>query len=296
MGGSINPSGNTTVEMGKNITYSIIPDDGNEIVDVVVDGSSVISSLDNNGTYYTYTFSNVSSNHSINVTFDIKVAPYEVTVIKNPEDAGLVEGAGTHNSRSTVTLRASNANGYKFTNWEVVENLDTLFDTTSNEISFKMPAANVTLRANFEKILKAILLVEGLDTLAKGEEDVGAVIDVKAASKDGFEFSNWEYSGIELTSDQINSQSIQRTMPSNDVTLIAGYNKLYEVKTILGDGTAISVEYPETKLVTLSAPESVEERTFVSWEVYGASAWDTNGNVLTFTMPSNAVTVMANYQ
>jgi hypothetical protein len=62
-GGTISPSGEVSVSAGSNKTFQFIPDDGYRVLDVIVDGSSVGS----NDT--SYTFYDVSSNHTINVTF-----------------------------------------------------------------------------------------------------------------------------------------------------------------------------------------------------------------------------------
>jgi len=61
-GGTISPSGAVQVSAGSNPTFQFIPDAGYEVLDVTVDGSSV-------GSNTSYTFTNVSSNHTIAVTF-----------------------------------------------------------------------------------------------------------------------------------------------------------------------------------------------------------------------------------
>ena len=61
-GGSITPSGMVSVNSGSNQTFNIIPNSGYEISDVKVDGSSV-------GAVNSYTFNNISSNHTITATF-----------------------------------------------------------------------------------------------------------------------------------------------------------------------------------------------------------------------------------
>ena len=65
--GSINPSGNVTVNQGSDISFTITPDAGYQIDDVLVDGSSV-------GAVSSYTFTNVTEDHTISATF-ISVAP-----------------------------------------------------------------------------------------------------------------------------------------------------------------------------------------------------------------------------
>lgn len=61
-GGSIDPSGSVQISDGKSRTFTITPDAGRFISDVKVDGTSV-------GTPTTYTFSKVTENHTIEVTF-----------------------------------------------------------------------------------------------------------------------------------------------------------------------------------------------------------------------------------
>ena len=49
----------------------------------------------------------------------IKSITYDVTIIVNPEEAGVVSGAGTYSIKETetVTLSAAANEGYKFVNW-----------------------------------------------------------------------------------------------------------------------------------------------------------------------------------
>ncbi len=63
-GGSISPSGTITVNYGGNQSFTITPKTGYHISNVVVDGAS-------KGAIGSYTFSNVTANHSISATFAI---------------------------------------------------------------------------------------------------------------------------------------------------------------------------------------------------------------------------------
>lgn len=60
--GSISPSGSVQVRQGASQTFSITPDSGYAVSRVTVDGSSV-------GGVGSYTFSNITTDHSINATF-----------------------------------------------------------------------------------------------------------------------------------------------------------------------------------------------------------------------------------
>ncbi len=61
-GGAISPAGNISVTEGANRTFTITPNTGYYITNVLVDNASV-------GTGSAYTFSNVTSNHTISATF-----------------------------------------------------------------------------------------------------------------------------------------------------------------------------------------------------------------------------------
>jgi len=61
-GGSISPNGSTSVSSGSSQTYTITANSGYKIADVKVDGLSV-------GAVSTYTFSSVTSAHTISITF-----------------------------------------------------------------------------------------------------------------------------------------------------------------------------------------------------------------------------------
>lgn len=61
-GGTISPSGTSTVEQGKNLSFAIAPDDGYKIDTMTVDGEEVTPQV-------YYQFSDVNSNHTISVTF-----------------------------------------------------------------------------------------------------------------------------------------------------------------------------------------------------------------------------------
>ena len=71
--GTLSPAGKTTVKSGESQTYTIKPADGYKISDVLVDGKSV-------GALTTYTFSNVTADHTISAVFEkTATAPAEWT-------------------------------------------------------------------------------------------------------------------------------------------------------------------------------------------------------------------------
>ena len=72
--GSISPSGNVTVNQGLDKSFTITPDTGYNIADVLVDGNSV-------GAVSSHTFTSVTEDHSISATFSATVTDIVSNVV-----------------------------------------------------------------------------------------------------------------------------------------------------------------------------------------------------------------------
>ncbi len=80
--GSISPSGDVTVNEGASQTYTITPDAGYHVKDILIDGQSI-------GVQNSYTFDNVTAAHTIAVTFEEDIVEYVITTIYT--DYGIIE-------------------------------------------------------------------------------------------------------------------------------------------------------------------------------------------------------------
>ncbi|MEW6417445.1 MAG: DNRLRE domain-containing protein [Nitrospirota bacterium] len=118
-GGSISPSGSVSVNYGASQTFTITANTNYSIANVLVDDTSV-------GAVSTYTFSNVTANHTISASFTINT--YNLSVTKTGTGTGTVTSSpagincGTdcseaYNAGTVVTLTASPATGSTFTGW-----------------------------------------------------------------------------------------------------------------------------------------------------------------------------------
>lgn len=90
-GGNITP-GTSNVNCGDDITFTITPDDGYMIADLLVDGQST-------GSESSYTFSDVTANHTISATFE-PIPAGEVVIVVNTDGEG---GSVTPNGTQTIT-------------------------------------------------------------------------------------------------------------------------------------------------------------------------------------------------
>jgi hypothetical protein len=92
--GTITPSGSVPVDSGEDQTFTISPNDGYYIDDLVVDSSSA-------GAASSYAFTNVTSNHSIEAQFYTN--PAEAESIVNPGD---VDGDGIDDIAVLITTES----------------------------------------------------------------------------------------------------------------------------------------------------------------------------------------------
>jgi beta propeller repeat protein len=91
-GGSITPSGEVTVNIGESQTFTIAPDTGYDILDVIVDGASV-------GPVSSYIFSGVAADHSIVASFSSSAQVTSVLEFFDESvDNGTLVGSGSGNS------------------------------------------------------------------------------------------------------------------------------------------------------------------------------------------------------
>jgi hypothetical protein len=102
-GGTISPSGVTSVKYNSNQAYSITANTGYQISDVTVDGVSV-------GAVSTYSFNNVTANHTISATF---IQVHTITTIVGSGGTITPEGVVTVNHGSNQSFTIAAINGYK---------------------------------------------------------------------------------------------------------------------------------------------------------------------------------------
>ncbi|MES2657902.1 MAG: hypothetical protein V4689_04750 [Verrucomicrobiota bacterium] len=108
-GGSISPSGSIDVNSGDSPTFTLTPDAGYYVDNVIVDGVSV-------GPVTSYTFTNVTADHSISATFDNRVKlKLDFTVTGTPVTSGWTPVNGNYVA-DTALASVSNIDslGYNF--------------------------------------------------------------------------------------------------------------------------------------------------------------------------------------
>ena len=101
-GGTISPSGNVTVNFNENKTFTISPNAGYYVDSIKVDGNYV-------GAYPSYTFNNISQNHSIAVSF--KIFTFTLTVTQG-NNGTIFPSTSIVNYGANKTFSVSSNTGY----------------------------------------------------------------------------------------------------------------------------------------------------------------------------------------
>jgi len=120
----------------------------------------------------------------------------------------------------------------------------------------------------------------------------GQSITLIYTDKTGYTFTSWSATGITLANPT--SKIISITMPGNDVTLTLNTTTAvtkYTLTTIINGITETLQKAPGESITLTAVPQS--GYTFSSWTTNGITLQNTA--TVTFTMPSNNVTIQANF-
>jgi hypothetical protein len=138
--GTIKPLGDTTYEAGATPTYTFTPNDGYLVDKVTVDGSEVTITDDN-----TYTFSSLTMNHKINVTF-VKSWSIQATAMDNGNISN--QGLKYYKAGATPTYTITPNDGYLIDKVTVDGSVVTI---TNNKYTFAALTADHEIKATFKK-------------------------------------------------------------------------------------------------------------------------------------------------
>lgn len=144
-GGSISPAGAVTVNKGANQTFTLTPDEGYQIYNVLVDGVSI-------GALSTYTFSIIQQDHTISANFTQNVTPIAPVIIKYIITATADIG-GSITPKGSVKVTKGSKRTFSITPYAYYQIADVLVDGISvgpvDTFTFTNVKKNHTIFANF---------------------------------------------------------------------------------------------------------------------------------------------------
>ena len=234
----------------------------------------------------------------------VRIAPKMRYDINTAEDAAIkLQGQSTKLKTAfageEVTVTAADRENAEFTGWTAEGITLTDEQKVNPTVNFTMPDKNVTLTPNYKQYYTitsndAAVIIKVDDTKA-GKALPGQTIKAWAPNKDGWEFENWEATGIDLGK-QVNKNWITFEMPESNVTLNPQYAKLHAIEVVNGKANITSAK--EGTKVTVNAdvrPGYVFDR-WVILENSNAELEDGKNMTATVTVKDTDVKVKAVYK
>ena len=241
--------------------------------------------------------------NDINVAAVLEDIDYTVTVTD-----GTADKATAHYGDSVTITANAPETGKRFTRWTITGVDTSELVLTNKELTFTMPAGNVTATANYVIEDYEIKVTGGWAQVNDGNTSYtlvahyGDTVKIKAFTPEtGKRFTGWTITGVDTSELVLTDRELTFTMPAGNVTATANYEFIDYTVTVNGgkaqvnDGVAsasVKAHYGDTVTITAEVPVGKE---FVMWSFNGLvpDGLTLTNKELTFTMPANAVTATA---
>ena len=213
-GGSISPSGEVNVSRGQTQDFTISAETGYQIDQVLVDGSNVTLTSD------TYSFTNVTENHSIAVSFKQSSATEKYTVTASANTGGNVPATTEVEVDGNANISVAAEKGYKLIAIIVDGVSVNLSDVTDGVFTLENVTADHNVRALY---------------VTDQDKDFAAdFIDIRKTTSTGAQ--TWYYNSVDMLAGLgiINGITSTRFAPETNVKRSEFTKMLFELATSLG--------------------------------------------------------------
>ena len=303
--GTLNPSTAQTVNYGSSLTLTAAPGTGYTVNSWSLDGTVVQSG----GT--TYTLTNITANHSVNVTFTLLT--YSVTPNAGANGTVSPSTAQTVNYGSSLTLTATPGTGYTVNSWSldgtVVQSGGTTYTLTNI-------TANHSVNVTFTLLTYSVTPNAGangtLNPSTAQTVNYGSSLTFTAAPGTGYTVSSWSLDGTVVQSGgttytltnitanhtvnvtftlliysvtpsagangTVSPSTAQTVNYGSSLTLTAAPGTGYTVNSWSLDGTVVQTGGTTYTLTNIIANHSVQV-TFAAQTFTVTPASDTNGSI-----------------
>ena len=276
--GSITPS--ATVNYGSSKTINMSPSTGYEVNEVIVDGI-------NKGKITTYTFNNITDNHTISVTFK-KLDEQKFTVNCTTVQNGNISVSPSSATVGTkITIYVNPSEGYR------LKQIDSSPIVSINNNQFTMPAQNVTLTPVFEQIEVQTYAItvgtseHGTATASHTSASAGTTITMTATPGQGYVLKSY------ATQPYVSVVNGQFVMPSSPITV----TPIFDVASVVKTSYDIYVSTETTDRGDVSVTGVDETKGIISIRAeaepgYRFSEWEISNGVCFLSSPYTSETLM----
>ena len=245
------------------------------------------TSASTGGTQFTATTA-VSANRTVYARWG-----YTVTVDGN--GSANSSGGGSYVQGVSVSINAGTYSGRRFSGWTVNSGGVTLANSSNAATTFTMPAANVTVTANWVQQYTVTFNGNGGGTPSPSTIDVDtgtSVGSLPTVSRSGYVFMNW-WDTSALTG---GTQFLATTAVTANRTVYARWGHAVTVISTGSTGSSGGGHYIEGASVSINAGTRAGY-VFSNWTTAASGVTFANATSVTttFTMPTTDVTVTANW-
>lgn len=246
-------------------------------------------------------------------SFRIKGESVELTAIYHAVDYELLvnngNGEGLYHFGDMVSISADPLrDGMSFSGWTVDRGNAVLSDPDMLNISFAMPAEDLTLTAHY-MIQKYKLLVNNGRGNGLYDYDDEVTVTADAVNEYGMAFDSWSVTvgELDIPEDELKQNTLNFRMPKQDIELTANYKAVasapaetttptaagYQLTVNGGSGSGV---YAAGEQVSVSHDPPQDGMKFAGWFVIGyEGSYDSLADTLTLTMPDQDVIVTATF-
>lgn len=205
------------------------------------------------------------------------------------------QGSGQYEFHKKVTITADDKEGETFHQWEVADGSLKLTEdeAQSQELTFSMPAGDLTIKASYETNVHKLTVNGGSGS---GSYNVGDKVTVTAEDAGiGKAFEKWEVEEGSADIPDKDKESITFDMPDEEIVLTAVYQDI-DYKLTVTDGNG-SGTYHYNDPVSVSAKDTNNDIPFSHWTLDKGTLdlSDLSEKNITFKMPAEDIALTAHY-
>ena len=260
-GGTISPSGATSVNAGGGQTYTINASSGYQVSGVTVDGNSI-------GAVSSYTFSKVAANHSINATF----TQISYSISASYQGSGSISPAGTVSvaSGQSATFAITANTGYQVSSLVVDGNSV----AAASSYTFSNVAANHSIKASFTALQYSIAAsIQGNGAISpSGTNSFSAGANVSYSMTPA---AGYTLSAVVVDGNQVSGGQLQSAPASS------GAAESYSFQNVNGNHNIQAVFSPASLAVADAGPDqTVQSGSTVTLD--GLNSTSSTGQIVSY--------------
>ena len=229
-----------TLSSGSSTSYSREVETGSNITLTWISGSfigecSFDIKFENGVLIYHKSGLSSSFQQELNINCTAATAPHVITAVADPEEGGSVEGSGTYDGGTVVTVTAIPNEGYSFICWKengvtVSTEADYSFIVSSdrNLVAFFSLPLNISVTTN---------MIEAGAASGGGTFDYGTTCTLTATPNEGYLFLNWSVNGVVVSCNATYSFAV-----TEDAEIEAVFMLLEG--TLIGSGESTNIYFP----------------------------------------------------